>query len=165
MGLRSYASQHPYTQQEPQEPEGVPAPPRLISEADVMKDQLRAVEICREYDRREAEAQELAAAIVDGIKAGRQPAELLLLAVKTIDALTGETKGLYPKVFHAMAGAYGAAMFDGELPEVRKAQLETELRRLKRERDKYNGEISRRQQELNALEGSSLFGLTGQPKE
>lgn len=158
MGLRSYAAQNPYTQQEPREPENVSMPPRLLSEADVAKDQLRAVEICREYERREAEARESAAAIVAGIRAGRQPAELLLLAVKTIDALTGETKGLYPTVLHAMAGAYGAAMFDGELPEVRKSQLESELKRLRRERDRYNGEIARRQQELNALESNSLFG-------
>lgn len=58
--------------------------------------QARAAEITATFERREGEARQTAGKIIQGIKDQRQPAELLLLAARCIDSLTGDI-GLYVK--------------------------------------------------------------------
>ena len=103
----------------------------LINAASITEEQLRATEICAEYDRLQTESRLIQAAILDGLKNLQEPARLLLMACKEISTLTGDGK-FYDDVLRKLSGAYADAMWDmDKIPApIRMKQLQTEKSRI-----------------------------------
>ena len=153
MSLEEYAEKHPESFPEPIT--AAEAPPRFVRADMVEESQLKAVEICEKYSRREQEAQLYLERIFQGIKEKRHAGTLLLLAAKCIACLT-ENSGLYDSMAKALDGVYGGEMFDSPVPEIRVKQLEKELSKLKRERSKIDKQVAEKQKELDEFQGQAM---------
>lgn len=73
-------------------PEGTETAGRLLAQYRQEKtEKERALDVYREYQKNIRESEELRAAILKGAKAGEQPVDLLLKAVKCISLMTKDT--------------------------------------------------------------------------